>query len=654
MAWTFLLCVFGSNISGTAEEVELADLDLTNVTVGWGSPEKNANIIGEPITIAGKSYDRGLGAHANSTLWIDLHGSAKRFTAMVGVTDSAGERGSVVFRVLVDGKKVFESGTMHGGGRPEPVDVDLSGKRQMLLLVSDAGDGVDYDHAVWADARLTYAGQAPQATRGPQEEKVILTPQPGPVPRIHGPRLFGVRSGRPFIYRIPCTGERPIAFRVDNLPDGLTLDAKQGIITGHAPEQKDEYVVTFHAKNQHGEAAKQFTLVVGDKLALTPPMGWNSWYIHYNRVTEQHMRAAADQMIASGMADVGYMYVNIDDCWMKERNDEPYRDEEGAMLPNRKFPDIQDMVAHIHSHGLRAGLYTSPGPWTCGGYLGSYEHEAIDAKTYAAWGFDFLKYDWCSYSGIYNQRMKETPNDLIEKKRPYQKMGDILQTLNRDIVLNLCQYGMSDVWTWGEEVGGHCWRTTGDLGLERGSRLPGFYRIGISNMGHWQHAGPGAWNDPDYILIGWVGAARGMKEGRPTTLTGNEQYSYMSMWSLMAAPLIFSGDMAKLDAFTLNVLCNPEVIEVNQDALGKQARPICHTDDELVLVKPMEDGSVALGLFNLGEVERELRVTWEALDIKGPHRVRDVWRHKDLEDAEGAYSATVARHGVMFVRLWPR
>jgi alpha-galactosidase len=313
---------------------------------------------------------------------------------------------------------------------------------------------------------------------------------------------------------------------------------------------------------------------------------------------------------------------------------------------------MKSMTDYIHAKGLRTGIYTSPGPRTCQRYAGSYEYERKDAEQYAAWGFDFLKYDWCSYREVYEKRMKQSEDDPAEKKYPYQQMHDILESLDRDIILNLCQYGMSDVWTWGGQVG-HCWRTTGDLGLERGSRLPGFYHIGLSNAEHWRYAKPGEWNDPDYILIGWVGAARGHGLGEKTTLTGHEQYSYMSMWSLMAAPLIFSGDMAKLDEFTLNILCNSEVIDIDQDALGRQARPIVKNDETLILAKPMEDGSLAVGLFNLAENSREVTVQWGALGIEGRQRVRDVWRQTDLGESEKEYSVPIARHGVMLIRLWP-
>ena len=323
-------------------------------------------------------------------------------------------------------------------------------------------------------------------------ERYILTPNAPAEPRINGAKVFGVRPGSPFLYRIPATGERPIKFASEGLPAGLSLDAKSGIITGRITEA-GSYHAILTAENSRGKAKREFRIVVGSTLALTPPMGWNSWYIHYDRVSDIIMREAADQMINTGMADYGYQYVNIDDCWMKKRGDEPYRDADGAVLSNAKFPDMKGLADYIHSKGLKAGLYTSPGPWTCGGYVGAYKHEEIDAKTFAEWGFDFLKYDWCSYAP------EKVGSQLERFKKPYQQMHDELQKLDRDIVFNLCQYGMGNVWKWGGEVG-NCWRTTGDLGLERSARLPGFYKIGFSNARHWEYARPGAWNDPDYIL----------------------------------------------------------------------------------------------------------------------------------------------------------
>ncbi len=479
------------------------------------------------------------------------------------------------------------------------------------------------------------------------EEKVLLTPPPGPEPAIHGPRVYGCRPGRPFLYRIPCTGQRPIRFTAENLPPGLGLDPASGILSGNAPDKKGEYPVTLKAAGDHGSDRRTLAIVVGDTLALTPPMGWNSWYIHYYRVTDRDMRAAADAMVASGMADFGYQYVNIDDCWMKPHDDKPYRDSAGAILSNDKFPDMKALADYIHAKGLKAGLYTSPGPWTCQKYVGSYQHERIDAQQFARWGFDFLKYDWCSYGSVAGGK------DLASLQKPYRLMGGILASLDRDIVFNLCQYGMGEVWTWGGRVGGNCWRTTGDLGLAKGSSLPGFYHIGLKNARHARYARPGQWNDPDYILIGYVGDARHQSVGHATTLTADEQYAYMSMWCLMAAPLIFSGDMTRLDPFTLNVLCNAEVIDVDQDPLGRQARIVRQSDDDLVLAKPMEDGSLAVGVFNLDQGERELAVGWGELGRKRAQRVRDLWRQRDLAVAREKLAARIAPHGVLMVRLWP-
>ncbi len=498
-----------------------------------------------------------------------------------------------------------------------------------------------------------------------REAKVMLTPKPALTPRINGPKVFGARPGRPFIYRIPCTGKRPLEFSALGLTDELRLDSTSGIISGRVPEQRGEYVITLKATNDEGSTERSLRLVVGDALALTPPMGWNSWYIHYHRVTDSVMRQAAKQMIASGMADYGYMYVNIDDCWMRIAEQHYQRvkgrvtgfdmqgvigrtrDDNGNVLPNANFHDMRAMTKYIHSLGLRAGIYTSPGPRTCQQYEGSYQNERRDAQQYAAWGFDFLKYDWCTYG------MVATGEGAERLQRPYRSMSNILKTLDRDIVFNLCQYGMGEVWQWGGEVGGHCWRTTGDLGLAKDTRLPGFYHIGLANARHWKHARPGQWNDPDYLLIGWVGQARGHGIGEQTKLTGNEQYSYMSMWCLMAAPLIFSGDMAKLDEFTLNVLCNSEVIEIDQDPLGKQGRPVVMNDETLILAKPMEDGSLAVGMFNLAESPQTIRVTWDQLSLNGRHRVRDLWRQRDVGVVDEEYRVKIPTHGVMLVRLWP-
>jgi len=318
---------------------------------------------------------------------------------------------------------------------------------------------------LWAAAVTMCAGmvcaRAQEAVAPGAERREILTPKPGPEPRINGPKVYGARPGRPFLYRIPCTGQRPVKFSAAGLPPALKLDAATGIITGTAPRTAGEYAVTLRAANARGRAERRFRIVVGETLALTPPMGWNDWYSHYWRITDKMMREAADAMIASGMADFGYQYVNIDDCWMVQPGSAdpelggPERDAAGALRPNRRFPDMKALADYIHAKGLKAGLYTSPGPLTCAKFAGSWRHEEIDARKFAEWGFDFLKYDWCSYGRIAGGQTLE------DRRKPYALMGSILRKLDRDIVFNLCQYGMSEVWKWGGEVGGHAWRQPG-------------------------------------------------------------------------------------------------------------------------------------------------------------------------------------------------
>lgn len=632
-----------------AETIWLDSLDLTKMSAGWGKPQVNRSMREQPLSLGGKKFERGVGTHARSQFRLDLAGGTEKFEASVGLDDAANGPGSIIFQVIADGKKLFDSGVMRTNTPAKAVSVDLRGAQRLLLNVTDGGDGVGYDHANWAEARFTVSGAKPVPFVASPETAYLLTPKPGPAPRVNGSTVYGVRPGHPFLYRIPAQGERPMTFTAEGLPKSLTLDAQTGIITGTNPE-RDEYKVTFTAKNKHGQSSRSFKIVSGDTLSLTPSMGWNHWYAHYDRVTDAMMREAADVMIASGMADVGYQYVNIDDCWMNaEKNKDPqrngpFRDAAGNLIPNKYFPDMKGLADYIHSKGLKAGLYTSPGPKTCAGFAGAWQHEAQDAKLFADWGFDFLKYDWCSYGGI----APKSPS-LDDMKKPYILMGGLLKQQSRDMLLNHCQYGMGEVWKWGAEVGGQSWRTAGDLGFE----LDRIFEVALKNCEHRDYQKPGAWNDPDYIQIGHIGSAHSGGLPAPCPLTPTEQYSFMSLWALMASPIFYSGDMSKLDEFTINVLCNPEVIEVNQDPLGQCARVVKFDDDTFLMVKDLDDGTKAIGLGNKGEEPAQLTAKWSDVGVKGPQVVRDLWRQKELGKFDGEFKIEVRRHGVVLVRIGP-
>ena len=511
-----------------------------------------------------------------------------------------------------------------------------------------------------------------EETPARREQFVILTPKPPATPRINGARVFGVRPGRPFLFTIPATGQRPMEFAVDGLPVGLKIDAQSGQITGSLASP-GEYVVTFRTKNALGEAQRKFRIVCGDSIALTPPMGWNSWNCFGGAVDDAKVRSAADAMVRSGLIQHGWTYINVDDCWggqgganppsvaypphtdqgppvytdkdIKTLDDyfrrEGMRDCQGNISPGKHFPDMKALAGYIHSKGLKAGLYTSPGPLTCGRCAGAYQHEEQDARRFAEWGFDFLKYDYCEYHHISPSRF-----GLATSQKPYRKMSGILRKLDRDIVFSICQYGVGDVWKWGAEVGGNCWRTTGDIT----DTWQSLSDIGFGQAGHETFAGPGHWNDVDMLIVGHVGWG---SELHPTRLTPNEQYTHISLWCLLSSPLLIGCDMTQLDDFTLGLLTNDEVLEVNQDPLGKQAGRIAKDGHREVWAKSMEDGSKAAGLFNRGESETVVTAKWSELGVTGKQIVRDLWRQKDLGTYEGQFSAPVGRHGVVLISLRP-
>jgi len=361
-------------------------------------------------------------------------------------------------------------------------------------------------------------------------------------------------------------------------------------------------------------------LAQATSLAQTPPMGWNSWNHFGCRVTAEDVRAAADAVATNGMKEAGYIYVNIDDCWQGQR------DKDRRIQPNDKFPDMKALVDYIHSKGLKAGIYSSPGPQTCARYEGSYGHEEQDAKQYADWGIDYLKYDWCSAGRVYQ------PDQM---QAVYTKMHEALLKTGRPIVYSLCQYGLYRVWTWGASVGGNLWRTTEDI-TDNYDRMS---VIGFDQSGLEKFAGPGHWNDPDMLEVG---------NGR---MNNDEYLTHMSLWCLLAAPLIAGNDLSKMNPYTLALLTNQEVIAVDQDAKGIQGRRVAEEGPLEVWAKPLADGSYAVGLFNRGESQNPVTVNFSDLGISGLARVRDLWNHNDLGKLNGLYTAEVPRHGVVLVKV---
>lgn len=353
-----------------AESVWLDDLDISQTNQGFGDPHKNQSVDGHTLTIGGVTFEHGLGTHAVSTLTIKLQGGATSFSAKVGVDDEVARNpaSSVEFQMIGDDKLLWQSGVMKAGDRAKACQVDLKNVQNVLLKVTDAGDGINYDHADWADARFEFDKIKPVVPKRPAPPSpCILTPAAPTTPRINGPSIFGVRPGSPFLFSIPATGDRPMTFSVENLPPGLTVDQNSGRIAGSL-EGSGTFQVTLVAKNDKGESRKPFRIVCGDKIALTPPMGWNSWNCFAGAVTENDVKAAADAMVKCGLINHGWTYINVDDYWQNHDRDTgditllgPVRNDKGIIVPNSRFPDMKGLADHIHSLGLKAGLYSSPG-----------------------------------------------------------------------------------------------------------------------------------------------------------------------------------------------------------------------------------------------------------------------------------------------------
>lgn len=497
--------------------------------------------------LGGVTYPHAVPLESDRDLAIDVKGHAVSFASMVGIDSTvAAGRGSVIFGVWVDGKKVADSGLMRGGDAPKLLTADLARAKRLVLAVIDGNDGTGGDTANWGGALITMAPNAPQ-----RPEVIVPAAEPAPpiasslsaVPLLNYPRITGATPGKPFMFLIPASGDEPLTFAARNLPAGLTLDAKTGLITG-ALKQAGRTAVEITVRNAKGRTTGTLTIVGGDDvLALTPPLGWNSWNAWGNTVTAERVRASADGMVKSGLHRQGYAYINIDDVWEGGTREDPAtgRDANGE-------------------------------------------------------------------------------------------------------IFSICQYGAGNVWEWGREVGGELWRMTGDI---RDS-WPSMSGIGFQQTGREQYAGPGGWNDTDMLVVGMVGWSQG---SRPSDLTPNEQLTHMALWALQAAPLLIGADLSKIDEWTTNVLGNREMLAVNQDVLGKPAGRKTSDGWVEVWARPLADGTIAAGLFNRGPEPATVVAKWSELGLTGSQPVRDLWLQKDLGRVNDQLSATIPRHGVLFVRI---
>jgi alpha-galactosidase len=549
---------------------------------------------------------------------------------------------------------------MKPGDEPENVNADLVGIKRLGLLVAIADSGARRVYSDWANAQFEMLNNAVPKPIPNDDVKYILTPQPSKIPRINSAAVFGASPGNPFLYTIAATGERPIQFAVKNLPEGLSLDFVTGIITGTII-RRGTYVTTMEASNKLGRTAKQLIIKIGDTIALTPPIGWNGWNSWAKNIDREKVIASANAMVSSGLSNHGWTYVNVDDAWQGQRGG-----KYNAIQPNAKFSGFKKMIDYIHSKGLKFGVYSTPWISSYAGYpggssnfedgaypdsvrdnkrayryVGKYRFEKNDALQMADWGVDYLKYDWHI--------------DLVSAER----MSDALRHSGRDIFYSLSNsatFALAKDW----ESIANAWRTGPDI---RDSWLSLY--VSAFSIDKWApYAGAGHWNDPDMLIVGNISTGSVL---HPTRLTPDEQYSHVSIFSLLAAPLIIGCPIEQMDAFTLNLLSNDEVIDVDQDPLGKPARLLLNENDMQVWVKPMQDGSYAVGLFNIDgfgktpqsyfhwgdEKSKSFEFDFDKVGLRGKWKLRDVWRQKNLGVFYGSFTTSIRHHGVVLLRMFP-
>jgi alpha-galactosidase len=480
----------------------------------------------------------------------------------------------------------------------------------------------------------------------------ILTPAPPAQPRINGPSVFGVRPGSPLLYTVPATGDKPLAFSAAGLPAGVAIDALSGRITGSLASA-GEHQLTLTVTNAAGTASRPFRIVVGDHIALTPALGWNSWNCWAEAVDQDKVLRSARSIVSSGLAAHGWTYVNIDDTWQGARDGEFQ-----AIQGNAKFPDMKGLCDAIHAMGLKAGIYSTPWVTSYAGFVGgssddpkgawskemgnakfwkhgAHAFAAGDARQWAAWGFDYLKYDW-------------NPNDVPH----VEEMSSALRASGRDLIYSLSNSApLSQAADWARLA--NSWRTTGDI-WDFWEKSDHDWRYGVSEIGFAQDAwvpfaAPGHWNDPDMLVLGWVGWGPQLHH---THLSGDEQYSHISLWCMLSAPLLIGCDLDRLDPFTLNLLSNDEVLAIDQDALGRQAMRVATIGGIDVYRKQLEDGGTALGFFNRSAAsESQLFNKLSKVGLSGKQHVRDLWRQQDLPDADGKLTVSVPAHGVLLLKF---
>jgi hypothetical protein len=664
----------------TTQSAWISALDLTNAHQGWGKPGVDKSVDGHPISIAGRKYDHGFGTHSIGRFDIDLHGTATHFHAEVGVDDDAKiNTGTVIFRVIGDGKVLWTSGILKRAQSAKTVDVDLTGVKQLQLRVGDAGDGFQNDHADWADARIDYAGEAPVSLEIKTTEPTISPEANEDAPAIHGGALYGGVPGTPLLLTIPATGKGPLVFSA-TLPDGLSLDPKTGIVTGTMPAAITPVKVA--VTGPAGRADDTLNIVPGP--AQTPPLGWNSYDGYGDSVTEGETLANA-RAVAAHLLPHGWQYVVVDYRWYDpgaHDNDPNARkgaeltlDSFGRLMPApNRFPSaangagFKPIADQIHAMGLRFGIHIMRGVprlavkqnlpifgsdfhctdaadtsslcvW-CADMFGVRGETAAGQayydsllKLYAGWGLDFVKVD-----------------DLSE---PYATaevtaIRNAIDKCGRTIVFSTSPGPAPLPRAEHLKLHANMWRCTGDF-WDNWNQLSAAMDVCANWNGH---SGHGHWPDMDMLPLGRLSVGhRSVGIDRSTKFTHAEQLTLLTLWSIFPSPLMLGGDFTAADPWELSLLTNDEVIAVNQDSLAEPAMRVFTHDGSEAWERNLSNGRIAVALFNRTDDDTNVAATWADLDLRGTYHVRDLWQRKDLGDTDAKIDQPIPSHSAVLLML---
>lgn len=621
--------------------VPLSSLDLSKMPSGWGTTQANRSIDGHMLTLKGVKYESGVGGHASMRIIVKLNGSVTRFHSMLGIDDEVSQNGDVNYTVSLHGEGgsslVAASGNIRRtDAKAKEIDVECIGWKY-LILDADANGANSYDHVDWANAYFEYMEQnsTPPEAIGENEMTGTLACASQ---RFAMP---GVRMVHPIV-----ASNTEATLNVTSLPAGLSWNAERGFVEGIIAEEGEYSYIVEITQDGVTESFPVSVTVSSNLIQPTPFMGWLSWNVVEGDISEDVVRTVADAMVSSGVADAGYRYLVIDDLWHNTAR------EAGTNKPlcsPAKFPNgIKAAADYTHSKGLKFGIYSDAGSHTCAGQFGSYGYEKIDAKAYAEWGVDLLKYDYCN-----------APADKQTAFNRYKAMGDALRNSGRDILFYICEWGVREPWKWGSDAGGTTWRCTYDTRDGWQGRTGG---IGMTESldqmkDLWPYSGPNRFNDADMMCVAIHGTGRSsnalvVKPG----MTQDEYRTQFAMWCMWSSPLTLSFDLRKpISEDDLAIITNTELIAVDQDRLGLQARYLGTDDDGVMLfAKDLENGDIVIAAVNTSSRRRDYVFDLSkipGLDANTEYTVRDLQNRCDLDRATGSITVRIPTHATSVLRL---